>query len=90
MVAIWSLFSQGVVPGEDQVKISNVQPDASGSFSGEATTAANNTVKYSGSFSAATGVLSLELNALWQIHQIGQRLMNSHPIQQLKALNVWE
>ena len=57
------LVLQGVVPGEDQVKISNVQPDASGSFSGEATTAANNTVKYSGSFSAATGVLSLELNA---------------------------
>lgn len=26
------LVLQGVVPGEDQVKISNVQPDASGSF----------------------------------------------------------
>lgn len=57
------LVLQGVVPGEDQVKISNVQPDASGSFSGETTTAANNTIKYSGSLSAATGVLSLEVNA---------------------------
>lgn len=54
---------QGVVPGEDQVKISNVRPDATGNFSGEATTAAGNTIKYSGSVSAATGVLSLEVNA---------------------------
>lgn len=57
------LVLQGVVPGEEQVEISKVQPDAAGSFSGEATTAAGNTVKYSGSVSVATGVLSLDVNA---------------------------
>lgn len=57
-----SITLQNVIPGESQTVFVGVQPDASGNFSGEVTTSHDNIVKYSGSVTVATGILSLNLD----------------------------
>lgn len=56
------LLLQGVIPGEPEATVTGVQPSgATGAFTGEATTTGGTVVKYSGSVSVATGILSVDL-----------------------------
>ncbi|WP_459190133.1 DUF4925 domain-containing protein [Parabacteroides sp. APC149_11_2_Y6] len=57
-----SFILKGVIPGESETIISGVQFDEKGAFSGETKTTEGTSIKYAGSLSIETSVLTLDLS----------------------------